>query len=318
MESYQLSDQEEDEQGGSSNEGQGDGNNTLKRTRRLAMNRVTARERRKRKRQQLEDLAIQAENLKVLNASVQQDNAELRARVRQLSTAVSALGDVSAPTTTRNTSMPPTSMPPTSMPMMPTSLPSSTGGTSAFITGTRSAPSHDFVQLILEQQNRLRMGLSSMPSDDFHQPPSQNRTSVLEPPSSEMKNSNSYAHLISHAAHNPSVMLQLQQSAQQRNGEASTFGNDSLFSSLVLEQHQQSSRQDSEASTSGVYQQRQNIQSSLHPPPPSLNRGLAANRFSSVASSNNSNPSSSANPSCNEMLIQQWIRERQSQNNQPK
>lgn len=308
MDSYQSSDQEEDAQGGSANEGQGVGNNTIKRTRRLAMNRVTARERRKRKRQQLEDLAIQAENLKVLNASIQQDNAELRARIRQLSAAVAALGDVSAPTT--NNSMP--------MPMpMPTSLPASTGGTSAFITGTRAVPSHDLVQLLLEQQNRMRMGLS-MPSDDFLQPPpSQTHTSV-EPASSDMKNSNSYAHLISHAAHNPSVMLQLQQSAvQQRNGSASTFGNDSLFSSL-LEQHQQTSRQDSEASTSGVYQQRQNIQSSLQPPPPSLNRGHAANRFSNMASSNNSNPSSSSNPSCNEMLIQQWIRERQSQNNQPK
>ena len=310
MDSYQSSDQEEDAQGGSADEGQGDGNNTIKRTRRLAMNRVTARERRKRKRQQLEELAIQAENLKVLNASIQQDNGELRARIRQLSAAVAAVGDVSAPTT--NNSMP--------IPMpMPTSLPSSTGGTSAFITGSRAVPSRDFVQLLLEQQNRIRMGLA-MPSDDFLQPPppSQTRTSVESGASSDIKNSNSYAHLISHAANNPSVMLQLQQSTQQRNGSASTFGNDSLFSSL-LEQHHQTSRQDSEASASGMYQQqRQNIQSSLQPPPPNVNRGHAANRFSSMASSNNSNPSSSSNPSCNEMLIQQWIRERQSQNNQPK
>ena len=195
MDSYQSKDQEEDEQGGSSNEGQGDGNdnNTLKRTRRLAMNRVTARVRRKRKRQKLEDLEIQAENLKVLNASIQQDNAGLRACIRQLSTAVAALGDVSAPTT--NSTMP-TSMPmPTPM-SMPTSLPSSTGRTSAFITGTRSAPSHDFVQLILEQQNRIRMALSTdMPSDDFNQPPSHTGTGVQEPASSEMKNSNSYADL---------------------------------------------------------------------------------------------------------------------------
>ena len=311
MDSYQSSDQEEDAQGGSADEGQGDGNNTIKRTRRLAMNRVTARERRKRKRQQLEELAIQAENLKVLNASIQQDNGELRARIRQLSAAVAAVGDVSAPTT--NNSMP--------IPMpMPTSLPSSTGGTSAFITGSRAVPSRDFVQLLLEQQNRIRMGLA-MPSDDFLQPPppSQTRTSVESGASSDIKNSNSYAHLISHAANNPSVMLQLQQSTQQRNGPVlSTFGNDSLFSSL-LEQHHQTSRQDSEASASGMYQQqRQNIQSSLQPPPPNVNRGHAANRFSSMASSNNSNPSSSSNPSCNEMLIQQWIRERQSQNNQPK
>ena len=315
MDSYQSSDQEEDAQGGSANEGQGDGNNTIKRTRRLAMNRVTARERRKRKRQQLEELAIQAENLKVLNASIQQDNAELRARIRQLSAAVAAVGDVSAPTTN---SMLPIPMP-IPMPMsMPTSLPSSTGGTSAFITGSRAVPSRDFVQMLLEQQNRIRLGLS-MPADDFLQPPpSQTRTSVESGAPSEIKNSNSYAHLISHAANNPSVMLQLQQSTQQRNGSASTFGNDSLFSSL-LEQHHQTSRQDSEASTSGVYQQqRQNLQSSLQPPPPSLNRGHAANRFSSMASSNNSNPSSSSNPSCNEMLIQQWIRERQSRNNQPK
>lgn len=60
-----------------------------RRNRRLAMNRITARERRRRKRQHLEDLESQVEKLRVLNEIQQRKNAEIRAQINVVMAAMS-------------------------------------------------------------------------------------------------------------------------------------------------------------------------------------------------------------------------------------
>ncbi len=71
-----------------------------RRNRRLAMNRITARERRRRKRQHLEDLESQVEKLTVLNEIQQRKNAEIRAQINVVMAAMSTSNSqqtVSAP-----------------------------------------------------------------------------------------------------------------------------------------------------------------------------------------------------------------------------
>ena len=71
-----------------------------RRNRRLAMNRITARERRRRKRQHLEDLEGQVEKLTMLNEIQQRKNAEIRSQISVVMAAMSTSNSqqtVSAP-----------------------------------------------------------------------------------------------------------------------------------------------------------------------------------------------------------------------------
>ena len=62
-----------------------------KRDRRLAMNRITARERRRRKRQHLSDLENEVEKLTIMNETLQRMNADTRMQINQVAMAINAL-----------------------------------------------------------------------------------------------------------------------------------------------------------------------------------------------------------------------------------
>lgn len=61
-----------------------------KRTRRLAMNRITARERRRRKRQHLEDLENEVEKLTILNENLKRVNGEIRVQINTVAMALNS------------------------------------------------------------------------------------------------------------------------------------------------------------------------------------------------------------------------------------
>ncbi len=63
-----------------------------RRTRRLAMNRITARERRRRKRQHLENLEGEVEKLTIMNENLQRMNGNLRVQINSVISAISLSG----------------------------------------------------------------------------------------------------------------------------------------------------------------------------------------------------------------------------------
>lgn len=71
-----------------------------KRTRRLAMNRITARERRRRKRQHLGDLEGEVEKMTIANEDMQRMNADLRV---QINSVISAISLTSSPSNSSST-----------------------------------------------------------------------------------------------------------------------------------------------------------------------------------------------------------------------
>jgi len=257
------------------NQGQ-DEKNRQKRTRRLAMNRVTARERRSRKRNHLEDLVMQADDLKAMNASIEQNNHELSARIKQLSAAAGLFGD--APTTALT---------------RPTPLPLSNMDTSAENLA-ESFPSNNPRQLLVQQNMMgLRRAL----------PPGMNSNSY------DPTRAPSVIHQIQRGTGQQSNLPEA--SSNRLGGPA--ISNTLAFRSLLgplIEQRRQTS-QDAAALTGGFYQQHQNVPNPNYVRAPSLclNPGLASRHLSverSVA-----NPASNTAE-----LLQHLLRENESHHNQ--
>lgn len=250
-----------------------------KRTRRLAMNRVTARERRSRKRQNLEELVIQSDNLKALNASIQQNNNELRTRIKQLSAAVAAAPFGDTPKTTSLGPIP-------SMPLL-RRMESSSGtprGDSFPPTST-----NPLVHQLLVQ--------------DKQNPTMDTRASVLPPGT----NPSLYG-----STPFPSTIQQLRWAVQQGTfskscnsnrllGGGPVIGDDSVFRSHQASHH-------GAALTGGAYQQ--TVPNYVHAPSLRLNPGLASGHLNDARSYSNSASNAAA-----EQMLQRLLQENKAHGN---